>query len=564
MLASLTVRDIVLIERAELHFAPGLNVLTGETGAGKSILLDALGLAAGERGAGRTIIRAGAEQGAVSAISDVESGNPACALLKASELGDDSGEIILRRTVSADGRSRAFVNDSPVGIGLAREIGAALLEVHGQADDRGLFDASTHRLLLDAFGAHADLAEEVARLFAAAAAAEKKRDDLSRRQSAAAMEIDYLSHAANELRDLAPELGEEASLSATRALLMNAGRLAQEIAAARDFVAGDGGAEIRLGAALRRLSRLPTEGKSATIAAETALDSALALTQEARSELERLLARLDAEPGKLEQVEERLFAIRAAARKYHVAPDALAGLRAEFEEKLAALDGGGASIAAAQAEMAQARNAYLQGAIRLSARRGEAAKRLENAVASEFAPLKLGGARFRVALTPLPEDAAGANGLERVGFEIATIEGASFGPLARIASGGELARFALALKVALAQVSPPAVLVFDEVDRGVGGAVAAAVGERLQRLAQTMQVLLVTHSPQVASRASRHFRITRDKDATRVQELSSEERIEEIARMLSGAAVTDEARAAARRLVLEAEAQKTPKKRARA
>jgi DNA repair protein RecN (Recombination protein N) len=214
--------------------------------------------------------------------------------------------------------------------------------------------------------------------------------------------------------------------------------------------------------------------------------------------------------------------------------------------------------------MVRTRNDYLQSAMRLGARRAEAAQLLEQAVSQEFAPLKLGGARFRVALTPLPEEAAGANGLERVAFEIATIEGASFGPLAKIASGGELARFALALKVALAQVSPPAVLVFDEVDRGVGGAVAAAVGERLQRLAQTMQVLLVTHSPQVAARASRHFRITRDKDATRVGELSPEERVEEIARMLSGAAVTDEARAAACRLLLEAQAQKAPKKRARA
>jgi DNA repair protein RecN (Recombination protein N) len=280
--------------------------------------------------------------------------------------------------------------------------------------------------------------------------------------------------------------------------------------------------------------------------------------------LESLLDRLDAEPGRLEQLEERLFAIRAAARKYQTAPDALAGLQADFETKLAAIDGGGASIAAAQADVARARNLYRESAVRLSVRRTEAAKQLERAVAQEFAPLKLGGARFRVALTPLPEESAGANGLERVAFEIATIEGASFGPLARIASGGELARFALALKVALAQVSPPAVLVFDEVDRGVGGAVAAAVGERLQRLAQTMQVLLVTHSPQVAARASRHFRITRVKDATRISELSPEERVEEIARMLSGAAVTDEARAAARRLVVEAQAQNGPKKRARA
>src|SRR5258707_5403506 len=295
MLASLSVRDIVLLERAELHFAPGLNVLTGETGAGKSILLDALGLAAGERGLGRTIIRGGAEQGAVSAIFDVEPRHPACALLQASELGDNSGEIILRRTMSTDGRSRAFVNDSPVGVGFAREIGAALLEVHGQSDDRGLFDTGTHRLLLDAFGVHTDLAEAVAGLHAAAAAAGKKRDDFSRSQAAAAQEIDYLHHAASELRDLAPEKGEEASLSTTRALLMNAGRLAQEIAAALDFVAGDGGAEIRLASALRRLSPLPVEGKEAANGAVTPFYSPPTPNQEGRPGLEGWLEERESE-----------------------------------------------------------------------------------------------------------------------------------------------------------------------------------------------------------------------------------------------------------------------------
>jgi DNA repair protein RecN (Recombination protein N) len=564
MLASLTVRDIVLIERAELQFAPGLNVLTGETGAGKSILLDALGLAAGERGQGRTAIRAGAAQAAVVAIFDLPPEHPARALLRASELADEPGELMLRRTVSADGRSRAFVNDQPVGVGLAREIGAALIEVHGQSDDRGLFDAATHRTLLDAFGAHTALAGEVVDSFSAVSAAEKRRDELRRNQAAAAEEIDYLTHAAAELRDLAPEAGEEESLAATRALLMNAGRLTQEIAAALDFVAGDAGAEVRLAAALRRLSRLSPEGRQAAAAAEAALDSALALVQEARSELESLLTRLENEPGKLEQAEERLFALRAAARKYNVRADGLAGLRADFEGRLAALDGGGASLAAAEAEVARARAVYRAGAERLSACRNQAAKSLEAAVAKELTPLKLGAARFRVALMPIPEEAAGANGFERVAFEIATIEGAPFGPLTKIASGGELARVALALKVALAEASPPAVLVFDEVDRGVGGAVAAAVGERLQRLAETTQVLLVTHSPQVAARATRHFRITRERDATQVSELSAEERIEEIARMLSGAAVTDEARAAARRLVAEAKPAPVAKKRARA
>jgi DNA repair protein RecN (Recombination protein N) len=564
MLTSLTVRDIVLIEKAELQFAPGLNVLTGETGAGKSILLDALGLAAGERGVGRTAIRAGAETSAVAAIFDVEPAHPARLLLKTNALDEASGEIMLRRTLTADGRSRAYVNDQPIGIQLAREIGAALLEVHGQTDDRGLFDVATHRTLLDSFGGHISLAEDVARVYAALASATDKRDALRRAQNTAAQEIDYLTHAEKELRDLAPVPGEEESLAASRALLSNAGRIAQEIAAAADFVVGDAGAEVQLAAALRRLSRLPAEGRKAASAAETSLDSALTFVQEARSELEALLARLENNPAKLENVEERLFALRAAARKYHVPVDSLAALRDEFEAKLASLDASGASIAAAEAEVARTRKLYLEAAARLSARRIAAAKILEGAVAKEFSPLKLGAARFRVALMPIAKETAGAHGFERIAFEIATIEGASFGPLAKIASGGELARFALALKVTLAEASPPAVLVFDEVDRGVGGAVAAAVGERLQRLAETTQVLLVTHSPQVASRAARHFRIIRVKDATRVIELGPEERVEEIARMLSGTAVTDEARAAARRLIAEAQAQRATKKRVRA
>jgi DNA repair protein RecN (Recombination protein N) len=521
-------------------------------------------LAAGERGVGRASIRAGAEAAVVAAIFDVAPAHPARLLLKANGLGEESGEIMLRRTVTADGRSRAYVNDSPVGVQLAREIGAVLLEIHGQTDDRGLFDVATHRMLLDAFGGHADLAEEVTGCYAAVAAATGKRDALRRAQTAAAEEIDYLEHAAKELRDLAPEPGEEESLAETRGLMMNAGRLAQEIGAAADFVGGNASAEVQLAAALRRLSRLPAEGRNAAAAAETALDSALSLIQEARSALEALLRKLESDPVKLELVEERLFALRAAARKYNTPVASLGSLRDEFEAKLAALDIGGASIASAEAEVARLRVHYRERALELSARRKTAAKNLEQSVSKEFVPLKLGAARFRVTLSPFDEDAASANGFERVAFEIATIEGAPYGPLAKIASGGELARFALALKVSLAEASPPAVLVFDEVDRGVGGAVAAAVGERLQRLAQTTQVLLVTHSPQVAARATRHFRITREKDTTRVNELDAEERVEEIARMLSGAAVSDEARAAARRLVAESHAQAKPKKRVRA
>jgi DNA repair protein RecN (Recombination protein N) len=485
-------------------------------------------------------------------------------LLKANGFDAEANDILLRRAVTADGRSRAYVNDSPVGIQLAREIGSLLLEIHGQTDDRGLFDVATHRLLLDAFGGHTLLAEEVVRCHAALVATTGRLASLRRAQAAAAEEIEYLEYAAKELRDLAPEPGEEEPLATTRGLLTNAGRLAQEISAAADFVGGDASAEVQLAAALRRLSRLPAEGRSAVSAAETALDSALTLVQEARSTLEVLLRQLENDPGRLEIVEDRLFALRAAARKYNVPVDSLGRLRDEFEAKLASLDVSGTAITAATVEVERLRADYRARARELSACRAAAAKNLEEAVSAEFSPLKLGAARFRVAFAPLDEGTAGASGFERIAFEIATIEGASFGPLAKIASGGELARFALALKVSLAAVSPPAVLVFDEVDRGVGGAVAAAVGERLQRLAQTTQVLLVTHSPQVAARATRHFRIARQKDATRVSELDIEERVEEIARMLSGAAVSDEARAAARRLVAESQAQSKPKKRVRA
>jgi DNA repair protein RecN (Recombination protein N) len=565
MLASLTVRDIVLIERAELNFGPGLNVLTGETGAGKSILLDALGLAAGERAQGRLAIRGGADQAAAVAIFDIGSRHPVRAILSRNGLEEaDTSEIILRRNVSTDGRSRAFINDQPVGVQLAREVGALLLEVHGQADDRGLFDSATHRALLDAFGAHAPLSDEVAGLSATLASAKKRLAELTASREAASREIEYLGHAAKELSELAPEAGEEAALASTRALLMNSGRLAEDIAAAVDFISGDGGAEVRLSSALRRLSRLPPEGRGLAAPAVAMLESGLVQAEEGRRELESLLSRLEFEPGRLEQIEERLFALRAAARKFAVKPDALAELRSQFEAKLALLDAGGQSIASAEQDFAHARKLYADRARALSEARIAAARRLEAAVAKELGPLKLGAARFRVTLLPVENDEAGAGGLERVNFEIATVEGAPFGSLARIASGGELARFALALKVALAEASPPAVLVFDEVDRGVGGAVAAAVGERLQRLARSTQVLLVTHSPQVAARASRHFRITRLGDATRVAELDEGERIEEIARMLSGAIVTEEARAAAKRLLTEAEPpQPAAKKRAR-
>jgi DNA repair protein RecN (Recombination protein N) len=554
MLAALTVRDIVLIESVALEFAPGLNVLTGETGAGKSILLDALGLAAGGRGGGRAAVRPGAAQGSATAVFEPDAGNGAHALLAEQDMAAESGEIVLRRTLSADGRTRGFINDQPVGVALLKDLGALLLEVHGQTDDRGLFDVSTHRALLDAFGGH-DTAEVTAR-FAELDRARKAEAELKRVAAEAAADADYVRAAFDELSSLAPEVGEEASLASERALMMNASRIAEDVSAASDALSGERGAEASLAIALKRLSRMDQAARPSLASAEAALEQAFADTEEARREMDAFLSRLELDAGALERKEERLFALRAAARKYGVEADRLPEMLARFQAKRDAIDTGGAGLKAAAASVAAALSAYTEAARKLSQARAAAARQLEGAVAKEFAPLKLGHARFRVSLAPSDEPSAA--GLEKIAFEIATVEGAAFGPLTRIASGGELARVSLALKVALAEATPPAALVFDEVDRGVGGAVADAVGERLQRLARSTQVLLVTHSPQVAARGVRHFRITRKGDKTRVELLDDDARVEEIARMLSGAAVTGEARAAARRLLDEAQA--APKK----
>ena len=559
MLAALTVRDIVLIEQAALEFAPGLNVLTGETGAGKSILLDSLGLAVGGRG--RAGVRPGAAQGSATAVFDPAAKHGARALLKEQAMAHE-GEIVLRRSLAADGKSRAFINDEPVSVGLLKELGGLLLEVHGQADDRGLFDVATHRGLLDAFGDLEDAVREVAALHAKWDVARDALAGLKARAAEAEKNADYVRAAVKELAGFDPQPGEEESLAGERALMMNAARIAEDLSAATEALSGERGAEASLASALKKLSRLQEEARKRTAAAEAALEQAFAMTEEARRELDALLSSLDTDTAALERKEERLFELRALARKYGTTPDGLPAVLADFRAQQEALDGGGASLKAAEAEVARTRDAYLSTARKLSKARVAAAKKLETAVAAELAPLKLGHAKFRVALEPLADEAGTANGLEKIAFEVATVEGAAFGSLARIASGGELARFSLALKVALAQTAPPAAMVFDEVDRGVGGAVADAVGERLQRLAETTQVLLVTHSPQVAARAARHFRISRVGDKTRIALLEDDARLEEIARMLSGANVTAEARAAAKRLVAEAAAPRKTRKRA--
>jgi len=549
MLSTLKIRDLVLIDDVALEFGGGLNVLTGETGAGKSILLDALGLATGARTGSRSSIRSGANQGSATAIFDLPRKHEARALISGNGFVAED-EIILRRTLAGDGRTRAFLNDEPIGVALLRDLGGDLVEIHGQADDRGLFDSATHRKLLDAFGGQEALAMDVAARWQALEKLRAEADELRRAAEAASREVEFLRHAVDELSSLAPHEGEEERLAGERALLMNASRIAEDVSAAVDSLSGDRGAEAALAAALKRLLRLHPEARARAKAAEAALDQAFALTEEARRELGVLLSQLEVDSGLLEQKEERLFGLRAAARKYAVQSNELPNLLHDYEAKLETISGGDEKLKRIAAEMARARNDYLSAANKLTEARKTAARRLEASVTRELAPLKLGHAKFRVALESLQE--GNATGLERASFEVATVEGTAFGPLGRIASGGELARFSLALKVALAEASPPLALVFDEVDRGVGGAVADAVGERLQRLARNTQVLLVTHSPQVAARAERHFRITREGDRTCVLLLSDEARIEEIARMLAGASVTDEARAAACRLLAEA------------
>jgi len=559
VLAALTIRDIVLIEQAALEFAPGLNVLTGETGAGKSILLDSLGLAVGTKG--RASVRAGASQGSAIAVFEPEKNHAAWAMLReqAMEVGD---EIVLRRTLASDGRSRGFINDQAVGVSLLKDLGSLLLEVHGQQDDRGLFDTATHRVLLDGFGGlHGD-AQTVAALFGELAAARTALEELKALAARAQAEAEFVRAAANELSEFDPQAGEEESLAGERALMMNAARIVEEVSSALESLSSERGAQTGLAQALKKLSRMNEQARKIAAPAETALEQAYALAEEARQELDSLLSRLDTDTNALERKEERLFALRALARKYSVTTEQLPALRDEYLAKQEALSAGGGQMKQAQTRVATTREAYLTAARKLSKSREGAARKLEAAVAGELTPLKLGHAKFRVALEKLEDDKGAAVGLERIAFEVATVEGAAFGSLTKIASGGELARFSLALKVALAQVSSPAAMVFDEVDRGVGGAVADAVGERLQRLAQTTQVLLVTHSPQVAARAARHFRISRVKDKTRIELLDDEQRLEEIARMLSGANVTTEARAAAKRLMAEASVPKKTRKRA--
>jgi DNA repair protein RecN (Recombination protein N) len=548
MLTGLSIRDVVLIEALELSFGPGLGVLTGETGAGKSILLDALGLALGAR-ADSGLVRQGATQAAVTAT--FEPPPAASEILSESGIDVEAGEaLIVRRTVRADGGSRAFVNDQPVSAALLRELGSALVEIHGQHDDRGLLNARGHRALLDAFGrldtASVGQAHETWRQAEAALAA--ARDDLE----TAARDREWLEHAVAELTAAAPEPGEEDSLAEARANMQRGARLSDDLAALDQHLQGSAGALSNLRQAARRLDRM---GSEHVLLAEalSALDRAVIEASEAEDRIERAKEALAHDPARLEEIEARLFDLRALARKYRVTVDELPALAAELAGRLHTIEAGGEGIAALERAAADARKAYAAAAETLGAARTQAATRLDDAVAGELAPLKLDSARFRTTVEMLPEEQWSAAGRARVEFLISTNPGAPFGPLAKIASGGELSRFILALKVALAEEGGAATMIFDEIDRGVGGAVASAIGERLARLAERAQLLVVTHSPQVAARGTNQWLIAKSHDGlvtrTGVRALDETERREEIARMLSGATVTDEARAQAVRLL---------------
>jgi DNA repair protein RecN (Recombination protein N) len=553
MLAALSIRDIVLIERLELSLDSGLCTLTGETGAGKSILLDALGLAIGAR-ADAGLVRQGAEQGSVSAVFDVSADHPARAILRENGIEDD-GDLILRRVQTRDGRSRAFVNDQPVSVGLLRQIGDQLVEVHGQHDERGLLDASGHRAILDAFGGFEGKLQQLRKLWNTASAAREALAEHEAMLARAKAEQDYLTHVVAELDELAPQAGEETSLAEERALMMHSEKIASDLVEAEEALSGDSGLDARLNVALRRLARAAEQAGGRLDAAIAALERTLNEAAEARDRIAEAVRALEFDPARLELVETRLFALRAAARKHNVQVDDLAALAEKLRGALQEIEGGEARLVALQKAADDAATAYGAAARALSEARAKAAATLDKEVMKELKPLKLDRASFKTQIEVLPEAQGGPEGIDRVSFLVSTNPGAPFGPLIKIASGGELSRFVLALKVALASRGSAPTLIFDEVDSGVGGAVAEAVGLRLAELAKSVQIVVVTHSPQVAARAQHHFRISKGgeaksaKIATRVETLDAKARREEIARMLAGATVTDEARAAADRLI---------------
>ena len=551
MLAGLSIRNVVLIEQLSLGFAEGLSALTGETGAGKSILLDALGLALGGR-SDAGLVRHGAEAATVSADFQLDDGHPVKALLAEQDLPIDD-MLVLRRSVGADGRSRAYVNDQPVSIGLLRQIGAGLVEVHGQFETQGLLDPKTHRAVLDTYAGAEALATACAAAWDLWRAAQRRQQEALAEAERAQAEEGFLRHSVEELESLGPESGEEAQLAERRALLQHREKVMEGVATALSELLGDRGAERALVAAQRSLQRIADRAGGRLDPILDQIGRAADEAADAAAAIERFSADIDLDAGELERLEDRLYALRTLARKHGVEAEALPELRRQFAERLALVEDRAAVLARLATAAAEARAAYVGAAEALAKARRKAAAKLDSAVAKELPPLKMERARFVTAIEALPEADWGPAGLDRVAFLVAANPGSPPGPIGKIASGGELARFMLAIKVVLVhhRGTPGALpsMIFDEVDAGIGGAVADAVGERLKRLGQQVQVLVVTHSPQVAARADHHWRVQKaDRSGavvTDVVPLAAGERREEIARMLSGAKITAEARAAA-------------------
>lgn len=551
MLQSLSIRDIVLIEALDLEFGSGLTVLTGETGAGKSILLDSLGLALGNR-ADSGLVRQGTEKAQVTASFEAPvKDSKLAAKLADNDIDIEPGEpLIIKRSVKADGGSRAFINDQPCSASLLRIVGSQLIEIHGQHDDRGLINPKGHRALLDIFAGVEGAA--VAAAFDAWQTAKSALELARQAQEAAENDRDYLEHSVAELSKFAPQPGEEQELALERATMMKGEKLTGDLEAIRAAFDGSNGGLASLRAAARRLDRIAEDHALLKEALES-LDRAIIDATDAEDKLNAAADALSFDPQRLDDMETRLFDLRGLARKHRVEPDTLSDLLQDLQNRLAAISDGGRSLEELEASLVDARKSYIAAAEELRAKRAKAAKALDRAVAGELAPLKLDAARFETLLEELPEEQWNKSGIDRIEFLISTNPGAPLAPLGKIASGGELSRFILALKVALAEEYGLKTIIFDEVDRGVGGAVASAIGDRLARLSDGAQLLVVTHSPQVASKGDAHMLINKSRSGTvsrtDVRALDAEGRRQEIARMLSGADVTDEARAQADRLL---------------
>jgi DNA repair protein RecN (Recombination protein N) len=547
MLRTLSIRNVVLIERLDLGFGAGLGVLTGETGSGKSILLDALGLAIGVR-ADSDLVRQGADQSAVTAEFELNDTKQINTLLDEHGI-EGASNLVLRRVVSADGRSRAFINDQPVSVALLKQIGELLVEVHGQLETHGLLDPATHRRFVDAYGGYDDLLASVSSGFKNWRAATAEYDKAKANVEKAKRDEEYLRHAVDELQAIDPKQGEEEGLAGKRSVLMNAEQLIETLKEAfQDLNEGEG-VESGLRSALQKVEKVADKAGGQFDGAVAALERALLEATEGIAELERVSNLMELDPDELERLEERLFALRGLARKHNTDVEKLPALLAEMEEQLAVLTDGAGNLEKLAKKVETTKASYSVAAKKLSATRKKATDRLDKAVTSELSPLKLEAASFQTRLDPLEESEWNEFGVEYISFEVKTNPNTAAGPIHKVASGGELARIMLALKVVLADADAVPTIIFDEVDAGIGGAAAAAVGDRLARLAEDVQVLVVTHSPQVAARGNSHWQISKvankEGNITQVGELSGEVRTEEIARMLSGAKITEEARAAA-------------------